>query len=153
MQPQEHLFQFKTLTLGKHLRIYVCWAAYKSRAGRGNNGSGQDPERSGHHFTASALGNKICGLTAGCHGLCVSRVPTPCSQLCVQSSLPQIALFMHTFPMQKAHRSLYSSVVSIVETAFCGALENTSIRYLSFFQCLNWPWQSISLKQIFFPSN
>lgn len=26
MQLQENLFQFKTLTLGKHLRIYMCWA-------------------------------------------------------------------------------------------------------------------------------
>lgn len=82
MQPQENLFQFKTLTLGKHLRIYMCWAVYKSRAGRGNNGSVQDPERSGHHFTASALGNKICGLTWVPWSVCVSGPNALLSAVC-----------------------------------------------------------------------
>lgn len=117
----------------------IAWAVYKTRVWRGNDGSVQDPERSGQHFTMSALGNKVCGIVSGAFLSAWLRSQCPALQLCVSKALHHKLLSLRSLSIKQSPGSLYSSVVSTVETAFPRALENISIQYLSYFRCLNWP--------------
>lgn len=76
-----------------------------------NDGSVQDPERSGHHLTVSALGKKtsVCGITSGCLDLCVfvSQVQCPALQFCAYNALHHKLLSLHTVQLSKRVLGLF----------------------------------------------
>lgn len=83
----------------KHLRKkkkYIAWAVYKTRVWRGNDESVQDTERSGQHFTMSALGNKVCGIVSGAFLSAWLRSRCLALQLCVSKALQHKLLSLRT---------------------------------------------------------